>query len=74
MGCQMKLHMNLTDEFYKHAADCEEMARLTHDSESKAAWRELAERFRNVAERTVPPPSSYASRRAAGHDMRAGRA
>ena len=69
----MKLHMNLTDEFHKHAADCEEMARLTHDSESRAAWRELAQRFRHVAERTVPLPS-HASRRAASHDMRAGRA
>jgi hypothetical protein len=69
----MKLNMNLTEEFYKHAADCDEMARLTRDSESKAAWRELAQRFRHVAERTSPLPS-YAAKRRGVPDARAGRA
>jgi hypothetical protein len=69
----MKPNMNLTEEFYKHAADCDEMARLTRDSDSKAAWRELAERFRHVAERTSPLPS-YAAKRRTVPDARASRA
>jgi hypothetical protein len=69
----MKMNMNLTEEFYKHAADCDEMAKLTHDSQSRAAWRELAERFRNVAQRTSPLPS-YAAKRRGVPDARAGRA
>jgi hypothetical protein len=73
IGCRMKPNMNLTEEFYKHATDCDEMARLTRDSESKAAWRELAERFRHVAQRTSPLPS-YAAKRRGVPDARAGRA
>jgi hypothetical protein len=55
--------MNLVETFHKHAADCEQMAKLTHDAESKAAWRELADRFRVVAEKTAPPLSHAATRR-----------
>jgi hypothetical protein len=54
--------MNLADTFYKHADDCEQMAKLTRDLESRAAWRELAVRFRIVAERTTPLPSHAARR------------
>jgi hypothetical protein len=55
--------MNLAETFQKHADDCEQMAKLTRDQESRAAWRELAVRFRNVAERTMPLPSHLARRR-----------
>ncbi len=48
--------MDLEQEFQKHALDCELMAKLTRDAESKAHWRELAQRFRQCAERTNPPP------------------
>jgi hypothetical protein len=42
--------MNLVEDFQKHAVDCEQMARSTRDSASKAAWRELAARFRQRGE------------------------
>ncbi|MBV8509825.1 MAG: hypothetical protein JOZ94_15800 [Xanthobacteraceae bacterium] len=49
--------MDLEQEFQKHASDCEQMAKLTRDAESKAHWRQLAQRFRQCAARTnVPPP------------------
>jgi hypothetical protein len=47
--------MDLTDEFHKHASDCEAMAKLTRDPESKAQWKELAQRFRHCAEKTNTP-------------------
>jgi hypothetical protein len=51
--------MDLHEEFHKHASDCELMAKLTRDAESRAHWRELAERFRQCAERTsIPLPKS----------------
>jgi hypothetical protein len=62
--------MDLEQEFQKHALDCELMAKLTRDAESKAHWRQLAQRFRQCADRTnVPrkprPPARWprASRR-----------
>jgi hypothetical protein len=30
--------MNPPDEFLKHAADCEQMAKFARDPESKATW------------------------------------
>jgi hypothetical protein len=42
--------MNLTDEFLRHAADCEQMAKFTRDPESKATWTHMAERFHQSAE------------------------
>ena len=42
--------MQPTEEFLRHAAECEEMARLTRDLESKATWRRMAERWRRCAE------------------------
>jgi hypothetical protein len=37
--------MNLSDEFRKFAAECERMAKLTHDRENKNAWRRMSERW-----------------------------
>jgi len=42
--------MELTEQFLKHAAECEEMARFTHDLESKATWRRMADRWRRCVE------------------------
>jgi hypothetical protein len=47
--------MDLEQELQKHATDCEHMAKLTRDAESKAHWRQLAVRFRQCAERTTLP-------------------
>jgi hypothetical protein len=73
--------MNLTEEFHKHAADCEQMAKLTRDAASRAAWRELAERFRQCAEKTSAFPipisakrSRSTANRAVDQDVRIGRA
>jgi hypothetical protein len=43
--------MNLSEEFLKHAADCQQMARFTRDPESKATWSRMAERWIDCAER-----------------------
>jgi hypothetical protein len=45
--------MDLVQEFQKHAADCELMAKLTRDAASKAQWQDLAERFRQCADRNT---------------------
>jgi hypothetical protein len=37
--------MNLSEEFRKFAAECERMAKLTHDRENKNAWRRMSERW-----------------------------
>ena len=50
--------MDLAQEFEKHAADCELMAKLTRDGESKSQWRELAQRFRQCANRAAVPPAN----------------
>ena len=42
--------MQPNEQFLRHAAECEEMARFTHDLESKATWRRMAERWRRCAE------------------------
>jgi hypothetical protein len=42
--------MNPPDEFLKHAADCEQMAKFTRDPESMATWNRMAERWRRCAE------------------------
>jgi hypothetical protein len=39
-----------TEQFLRHAVECEEMARFTRDLESKATWRRMAERWRRCAE------------------------
>ena len=42
--------MDLTDEFLRHAADCEQMAKFTRDPASKVTWTRMAERFQQCAE------------------------
>ncbi len=53
--------MDLAQEFERHAADCELMAKLTRDGESKAQWRDLAARFRQCANKAVQPPGKALS-------------
>jgi hypothetical protein len=43
--------MNPSEEFLKHAADCQRMAKFTRDPESKATWNRMAERWLECAER-----------------------
>jgi hypothetical protein len=43
--------MNPPDEFLKHAADCEQMAKFARDAESKATWKRMAERWHRGAEK-----------------------
>jgi hypothetical protein len=37
--------MDTPTEFRKHAADCETMAKVSSDHETKAAWKRMAERW-----------------------------
>jgi hypothetical protein len=37
--------MDTPAEFRKHAADCETMAKVSKDRESKAAWKRMGERW-----------------------------
>jgi hypothetical protein len=43
--------MNPSEEFLKHAADCQQMAKFTRDSESRATWNRMAQRWIDCAER-----------------------
>jgi hypothetical protein len=43
--------MHPLDEFLKHAADCDGMAKFTGDPQSRAVWKRMAERWRKCAER-----------------------
>jgi hypothetical protein len=43
--------MNPPDEFLKHAADCEQMAKFARDPQGKATWKRMAERWRRCAEK-----------------------
>jgi hypothetical protein len=40
-----EIGMDTPAEFRKHAADCEIMARVSRDPETKAAWKRMAERW-----------------------------
>jgi hypothetical protein len=42
--------MNPSEEFLRHAADCEQMAKFTRDPASKATWSRMAERWLHCAE------------------------
>jgi hypothetical protein len=58
--------INPSDEFLRHAADCQQMARFTRDPASKATWSRMAERWRHCAEvfqsqRSAAPPSKRRS-------------
>ncbi len=37
--------MDTPAEFRKYAADCETMAKVSKDSETKAAWKRMADRW-----------------------------
>jgi hypothetical protein len=42
--------MNPSEEFLRHAADCEQMAKFTRDPASRATWIRMAERWLQCAE------------------------
>ena len=42
--------MNPSDEFLRHAADCQQMAKFTRDPASRATWSRMAERWLRCAE------------------------
>jgi hypothetical protein len=42
--------MNPSEEFLRHAADCQKMAKFTRDPGSKATWNRMAERWQRCAE------------------------
>ena len=42
--------MTPSEHFLRFAAECESMAKLTHDQENKPVWRRLAERWVRCAE------------------------
>jgi hypothetical protein len=39
-----------SDEFLRHAADCQQMAKFTRDPASRATWSRMAERWLHCAE------------------------
>ena len=43
--------MNPSEEFLKHAADCQQMAKFTRDPQSRATWNRMAQRWIDCAER-----------------------
>jgi hypothetical protein len=42
--------MNPSEEFLRHAADCQRMAKFTRDPTSKQTWSRMAERWIRCAE------------------------
>jgi hypothetical protein len=51
--------MQASEEFLRHAIDCEQMAKVTRDPPSKATWNDMAVRWRRcakIAEHNTPPP------------------
>ena len=42
--------INPSEEFLRHAADCQQMAKFTRDPASKATWSRMAERWLHCAE------------------------
>ena len=59
--------INPSEEFLRHAADCQQMAKFTRDPASKATWSRMAERWLRCAERSNSPSV------AAPHDVPAWR-
>jgi hypothetical protein len=43
--------MNPSEEFLRHAADCQQMAKFTRDPASRETWNRMAERWLTCAER-----------------------
>jgi hypothetical protein len=65
--------MNPPEEFLKHAADCQRMAKFTRDPASRATWNRMAERWVDCAERfkresAVHRPAGKRYRSAAAED------
>jgi hypothetical protein len=42
--------MNTSEKFYRFAAECEFMAKLTHNPKNKTVWTDMAERWIRCAE------------------------
>jgi hypothetical protein len=42
--------MNPSEEFRRHAVECQQMAKFTRDPASKATWNRMAERWLHCAE------------------------
>jgi hypothetical protein len=42
--------MNTSEKFYRFAAECEFMAKLTHNPKNKTIWTNMAERWIRCAE------------------------
>jgi hypothetical protein len=42
--------MNPSEEFRRHAAECQQMAKFTRDPASRATWNRMAERWLHCAE------------------------
>lgn len=49
--------MYVYDEFLKHAAECERMAKSARSPASKATWSEMAARWEQCAQRAKPQHS-----------------
>jgi hypothetical protein len=47
---QEKAPMNPSEEFLRHAEDCQKMAKFTRDPTSRATWTQMAERWMHCAE------------------------
>ena len=66
--------INPSDEFLRHAADCQKMAKFTRDPASRATWRRMAERWLHCAEvfqsqraMAQQRPPSQSHRRSSAH-------
>ena len=42
--------MILSEEFLRHAVECQHMAKFAHDAEVRRAWSRMAERWNRCAE------------------------
>jgi len=53
-----------SEEFLRHAAECEYMSRFSHDSASRVVWSRMAERWVRCAEfaRKQDPSRTIAAR------------
>jgi len=64
--------MNPPDEFLKHAADCEQMAKFARDPQGKATWKRMAERtWKRMAERWRRCAEKFTSESLAAHQAMA---
>jgi hypothetical protein len=64
--------MNPSDEFLRHAADCQQMAKFTRDPSSKATWNRMAERWLDCAERVTSQSEAIKRNPAKRHRRAAG--